>query len=148
MAKVTTEVNKIRRIVNTEVARLAFQGTLVDRIDALPKELTDSWVTRYRCCEYKERAILAERIKLTLGVTSADIPEGTRLKHIARRVEEGYQPTGPVISIIDTACDRCPIDTMIVTDACRNCVAHVCQNACPKEAIQIIQNKAYIDQGS
>jgi ferredoxin hydrogenase large subunit len=144
----TSEITKIRHIVNTETARLAFAGTLVDRIDDLPKELTDSWVTRYRCCEYKERAILAERIKLTLGITSSDIPEGTRLKHVARRVEEGYRPTGPVISIIDTACDRCPIDTMIVTDACRNCVAHICRNSCPKGAIQIIQNKAYIDQVS
>jgi uncharacterized secreted protein with C-terminal beta-propeller domain len=44
MAKMASEVNKIRHIVNTEVARLAFQGNLVDRIDSLPKELTDSWV--------------------------------------------------------------------------------------------------------
>ena len=61
-----SEVTVIKRKVLKEVATLAWQDRLGE-IDALPKRLTQEGITNYRCCEYRERAILADRIKLALG---------------------------------------------------------------------------------
>ena len=51
-----------------------------------------------RCCIYKERAIVAERIKIALGGNKAD-------------------PN--VVEVIDIACDECPEAGHVVTDLCR-----------------------------
>ena len=50
----------------------------------------------------------------------------------------------PNIAVLSKACDRCPIDKMVVTNACRNCVAHNCVNVCPRDAIKIVNKQAYI----
>ncbi len=68
------------------------------------------------------------------------------LANLAAEVDN-VKGEGNIIQVLSIACDHCPIDKFIVTDACRNCVAHSCQNVCPKNAIVIIQNKAFIDQG-
>jgi [FeFe] hydrogenase (group B1/B3) len=50
------------------------------------------------------------------------------------------------LEVIDIACDNCPIDKFFITNACRNCLSHACQQSCKREAIQIVGNQAYIDQ--
>ena len=79
-----------------------------------------------RCCVYKERAILAERVKMAIG--------GDKKNH-------------NVIQVIDIACDECPAGGYSVTDACRGCLAHRCEDVCPKNAISFDeQQKAHIDK--
>ena len=46
--------------------------------------------------------------------------------------------------MLSKACDCCPIDKIVVTNACRNCVAHNCVNVCPRDAIKIVNKQAYI----
>ena len=41
---------------------------------------------------------------------------------------------------IDIACDECPAAGYEVTDSCRGCLAHRCEEACPKEAISFDHN--------
>ena len=51
-----------------------------------------------------------------------------------------------VIEVIDIACDECPVSSYEVGSACRGCLAHRCQAACPRGAISFDQSKkAYID---
>lgn len=141
-----SDVARIKYEVFREVARLTLAGELAAKVDGLPRTFTDSGFTGYRCCVYKERAVLAERIKLTLGFSPRETEPEERLSEIvARRLSE-HRLTAPVISIIETACDHCPIDRYMVTDACRGCVAHFCVNACPKKAIRVFGGHAYIDQ--
>jgi [FeFe] hydrogenase (group B1/B3) len=79
-----------------------------------------------RCCIYKERAILEERIKLAMG---------------------GNKANPNVMEVIDIACDECPMGGYNVTDSCRGCIAHYCQGACKKNAIVYDENlKAHIDK--
>ena len=79
-----------------------------------------------RCCVYKERAILAERVKLAMG-GSADNPN--------------------VIEVIDIACDECPVGGYEVTNACRGCLAHRCEDVCRRGAISFDENHvAHIDK--
>lgn len=144
MIRITTEIDKIRRTVLTDVARLAFDGKLLREIEDLPYQLYDKGIKNYRCCEYKERAVLRERIRLALGQD----PSGDRepLVKAATRALKAEQVTEPMLKVIDLACDECPIDRILVTDACRNCVAHNCENACPKDAIHVINGKAMIEK--
>lgn len=48
--------------------------------------------------------------------------------------------------LLRPACDRCPINKFNVTDSCRNCLAHRCQEACNFGAITIVNGRAYINQ--
>lgn len=148
MPKVTSEVSRIRRRVYAEVARLAFADRLEQNVDGLPQALIDAGITNYRCCEFKEKAILTERVKLAMGIAPVDeqVNPYWRLSEVARYAMEGPYSCETIIHVLDAACDRCPIDKIVVTNACRNCVAHRCRNACPKDAIQIIQNQAFIDK--
>lgn len=146
MPKFKSEVAKIKHEVLREIANLAFAGELITKIDKLPRKLTESGITHYRCCVYKERAVLAERAKFALGYSPKEVDEEERLSEIAEKSLENGKIQQPVFDIFDVACDRCPIDRYIVSDACRGCVAHYCVNACPKKAITVVARKAYIDQ--
>ena len=149
MGVIISEVTKIKRKMMMEFAKLALQNRLLSEIDFLPKKLTKEGFTNYRCCEYKERAVLSERIKLLLGVILAEHKD-QRLSEVLRSVIENpsiYERTSAnLINVIEESCDRCPIEKIVVTDACRNCVAHHCLNSCPKKAIEFVGNRAYINK--
>lgn len=143
------EVTKIRRRVLTETARLHWNGLLEKEVDALPEMLIQSQNQRYRCCEFKEKAIYAERIKLAMGLSLTKENAKKRLSTMAKRSLKLQKP--PAIhqmEVIDIACDNCPIDKFFVTNACRNCLGHNCLQACRRNAIHIVGNQAYIDQAS
>lgn len=148
MAQIVSEVTKIRRKVLKEVASLLFNNQLVAGIESIPQKIIADGVHSYRCCQYKEKAILRERIKLALGVNPANYPEEITLREIAAEVlaHDRFKPTPPFIYIIEEACDHCSIDKIIVTNACRNCVAHSCVNTCPRDAITIVGNQAFIER--
>ena len=141
-----SEITVIKRKVLKEVATLAWEDRLGE-IDTLPKQLTKEGITNYRCCEYRERAILADRIKLALGAT-IDGEDEERLSSIAEEkiAQQETDNEQPLISVLAKACDRCPIEKMVVTNACRNCVAHNCRNVCPRDAITIVNQRAYINR--
>lgn len=145
MKRIISEVTKVKRRVLTEVARLAFAGNLIQEIDKLPHKLTEEGVRESRCCSYKERAVLSARIGQAMGADLREFNYCTRLSDAARGVLSGAVSPGPGVQVMEVACDRCPIDKYIVTDACRNCTGHFCAAACPRKAIQTIHNKAFID---
>lgn len=141
------EVTKIRRKVLTETARLHWNGNLIKEIDQLPERLTAEHEHRYRCCEFKEKAIYAERIKLAMGLSLAPEHAKKRLSTLARHsLTHSHEKNRSQVEVIDIACDGCPIDKYFITNACRNCLGHNCQQACRRGAINIVGNQAYIDQ--
>lgn len=147
MSNALSEVTKIKRQLYTGLARLAWQDELIPGIEDLPDQILAGNQISYRCCEHKERAILRERIRLALGLGAEDVNKHDTLTQMAESALLGLLPRSTnAVETITVACDRCPIDRYVVTDACRNCVAHYCQNACPKDAITIVQNRAYIDR--
>ncbi len=144
MLNITTDLAKIKRQIYTLLAKYAYEGRLAEKIEGLPGHLANENTPRFRCCEYKEQAILAEWIKLALGFNPGKFKNMSLSEMVKQidRLEEDKQ----VIHVLSKACDRCPMDIFLVTEACRNCIAHVCVNSCPKNAITIIQNRAFIDQ--
>lgn len=69
-----------------------------------------------RCCIYKDRAVVADRMRLAIG---------------------GSRKNRNVVQVIDIACDECPEAGYVVTDLCRGCLAHGCVESCKLKAITI-----------
>ena len=137
-----TEVVKLRRKVLTEVAKLTFNDQLKEEVESILTSVVTEDGPRYRCCVHKERAVLRGRIDLALSR-----PMNESIAEAAENAVAGDVAADmPIINVIDEACDQCPIDKFIVTDACRNCIAHHCIASCPKKAITVYQNRAYIDK--
>lgn len=124
MRKFDTKVQYLKYKVLREVAREAWNGTLLEHIVDIPKTIVPGKTSTMRCCVYKERAILAERVQLAMGGDD-----------------------GNIIEVIDTACDECPAAGYTVTDMCRGCLAHRCDDVCKKNAITFDHNHvAHIDK--
>lgn len=117
-------VQFIKYKVLKEVARGINEGNLEQILPLIPERIIKGPKAETRCCIYKERAIINERVKLALG---------------------GNQVNDNVIEVIDMACDDCPVNKYIITNACRGCLAHKCQTACKFDAIQIVNHQAIMD---
>ncbi len=78
------------------------------------------------CCIYKDRAIIAERMRIGLGE---------------------YHGSKDTVQVVTIACDECPKSGHMITDLCRGCVAHNCKEACPRNAVAIDERGyAHIDK--
>ena len=126
MRKFDTKVQHLKYKVLREVARQAWAGTLLENVLDIPTTIVPTTTPSMRCCVYKERAILAERVKLAMGIGL----------------------NGPnIIQVIDIACDECPAAGYEVTDSCRGCLAHRCEDVCKRGAISFDNNHvAHIDK--
>lgn len=126
MRKFDTKVQHLKYKVLREVARLSWEGTLLENVIDIPKTIISGTVATHRCCVYKERAIVGERVKLAMG---------------------GDKNNSNTIEVIEIACDECPVGGYSVTDACRGCLAHRCEDVCKRGAISFDNNHvAHIDK--
>ncbi len=124
--KFDTRVQHLKYKILREVAREAWNDKLLENINDIPKRIVSSKEATMRCCVYKERAIVMERIKIAMG---------------------GDKTNPNVIETIEIACDECPVSGYNVTETCRGCIAHRCADVCPKGAITFDEHqKAHIDK--
>ncbi|HEX3021323.1 MAG TPA: 4Fe-4S dicluster domain-containing protein [Lachnospiraceae bacterium] len=147
MRGIYTSVIDIRRKVFTEVARLAYEGGDYSRIEQLPYKIIPGETASYRESIFLERAIVGERLRLSIGLPlrtvteHAPVSEGIDESAIS---EKYYDP--PLVNIIKFACHACPDNKYIVSDCCQGCLAHPCVEVCPKGAVSIQNGKSHIDQ--
>ena len=126
MRKFDTKVQHLKYKVLREVAKLAWNDTLLDNLLDIPTTIVPGNTPTMRCWVYKERAILTERMKIAMGGDS-DNPN--------------------VIEVIEIACDECPMGGYEVTNACRGCLAHRCEDVCRFGALSFDENHvAHIDK--
>ena len=135
------EITKIRRKVLTEIAQMTFEGRLHTDVETILRTVVTEEGPRYRCCVHKERAVLQDRIKSALSQ-----PMDVTMTEAAVAALDGVISDSPIIQVLPVACDQCPLDRFIVTDACRNCLAHSCIASCPKKAISVVANRSFIDK--
>lgn len=148
MRGIETQVRKTRRRIFKEVAALAYQSdNLIDDMEALPYKIVNYDESIYRESIYRERAIIRERLRLAMGMSLR--PENQPV-HVTQGLEESnidekyYEP--PLMQVIPSACNSCPVNRYEVTNQCMGCVAHPCNEVCPRDAIRMINGKSVIDQ--
>lgn len=126
MRKFDTKVQYLKYKVLREVSSQAWNDTLLENLFDIPEIIVPGKTSTMRCCVYKERAILSQRVKMAMG---------------------GNKDNPNVIEVIDIACDECPAAGYEVTDSCRGCLAHRCEDVCKRGAISFDHNHvAHIDK--
>lgn len=126
MRKFDTKVQHLKYKVLREVACQAWDDTLLENLLDIPKKIVPGKTPTMRCCVYKERAILSERVRIAMG---------------------GDKENPNIIEVIDIACDECPMGGYEVTNSCRGCLAHRCEDVCKRGAISFDHNHvAHIDK--
>lgn len=147
MRGIYTSVNQIRRKVFTEVARLAYEGGDYKRIEDIPFKIIPGEIASYRDSVFLERAIVGERLRLTMGLPFRKANEHAP---VADGIEECIKPEKyyepPLINVIKFACHSCPDNEVRVSDLCQGCLAHPCREVCPKDAIEVVNGKSVINQ--
>jgi len=103
--------------VMVQLAKDAYseKGVKEEEIQSWARTLVTLGGPRYRCCVYKEREVLRQRVRLAMGKMADDAAE--------------YNPR-QIVQVIDAACDGCTIKKIRVTDNCRKCMAKSCMAAC------------------
>ena len=125
--KFDTSVQELKYKVLKEIAKGLFNDTLLEEYNEIPQRISPGPKSTMRCCIYKERAIVLERMKLALG---------------------GNKNIDNIVEVIRIACDECPLGGYEVTNRCRGCIAHRCQKECHRDAIRFdeVTRTAVIDK--
>mgnify|MGYP000239386997 CR=1 FL=1 len=151
MRGIYTPVTDIRRKVFTEVARMAYEVNELSDYEKLMRELPFKIIPgeekSLRSSIFLERAIISERVRLAMGMSlrplDESVPASEGLEHSVI-ADKYYEP--PLINVIKFACNACPEKIIKVTAMCQGCLAHPCQEVCPKHAISFRNGKSHIDQ--
>lgn len=120
MAKFETRVQELKYNVLKEVIKALDNNSNPSEFLNISKKIIPGPKASFRCCIYKERAIVEERVQVILN---SSINEDCN-----------------VIKVLPVACDECPLGGYTVGDACRGCIAHRCYQACPKKCISFNEN--------
>ena len=118
---------KIKHELLYHVAKMVFEGNYEEQKENLPYIMIPGPQAQFRCCIYKEREVIRQRVNLAEGKNP--VPSDSK----------------NVIQVIPAACEGCPITRFVVTDNCQKCMGKVCQKSCNFGAITIGKNRAYID---
>lgn len=148
MRGIYTPVTKIRRQVFKKVAELAYNyDGDISKVDELPYNIIKGEVASYRESVFKERAIVAERIRLACGLSVRSADEHAPLsRDFSKAISTERVFETPLVNVIPFACNACDETAYIVTDNCRNCLAHPCTSLCPVKAVSIVNGRSHIDK--
>ena len=113
------------------VAKLAWNGELDEKRDDIPYEMVPGPIPTERCCIYKEREVIRQRVKLAEGIPATGIVYGNHNNNI--------------MQVIFAACADCPISTFTVTENCQNCIGKPCLDACKFGAMQPGRYHSFIE---
>ncbi len=122
------KLGNIKHEVLVQVAKAAFAGKLEEVRDQIPFDMIRGPQANFRCCIYKEREIIRQRVRLAEGKAPNENLEDKN-----------------IIQVINSACEGCPITRFTVTDNCQKCISKKCQQACKFGAISMTKDRAYID---
>lgn len=128
MLEESVNIATIKHEVLRKVAKIAFAGKLDEKQDAIPYDLIPGPSANFRCCIYKEREIIRQRVRLARGLSPSANKDNKN-----------------IVQVINSACEGCPITRFVVTDNCQKCMSKKCQGACHFGAINMLRDRAYID---
>ena len=151
MRGIHTTVTDLRRQVFTEVARMSYEGNELSDYEKMVRDLPFKIIPgeqgHLRSSIFLERAIISERIRVAMGLPLRPLDEqvsATQGMDHSVIADKYYDP--PLINVIKFACNSCPEKLVKVSSVCQGCLAHPCQEVCPKNAISFQNGRSFIDQ--
>ena len=117
----------VKHPVLLKVAELAFKGELDEKVDQIPDEIIPGPKAQFRCCIYREREIIRERVRLAKG-----LEPGTG------------NPCKNTVQVIPAACEGCPITRFVVTDNCQKCMMKEWKSMKLKKLLKMLRKQVLI----
>ena len=109
MLELNNQYTLMKRKIDTEVLKNFFNDTLVENADRLPLEIIPKHRTPFRCCIYKERAMVRYRIMAIGGIDiEREDDEEKPLAEYMQEVLDKDKPPLPLLTTISTGCSGCP----------------------------------------
>lgn len=122
------------------------EGEFAENVRLIPYDMRPKGCeVPYRCCVYKERAVLKDRTIAGLGISIENDDEKTLLSTYANQALEREKPDENVLTVLEAACKGCVPSRVFVTNLCQGCVARPCLTSCKFGAISIVDGKSVID---
>lgn len=136
-----------KRWIIQKIAESFWSGDFRQGIKKMPFErIPVGAAAKYRCCVYKERAIIRNRVLAGLGFSVEEDDEMTSLLEYADAAMERTAIQGPALTIIDIACKGCANTRYYVTELCQGCLARPCETVCPFGAVTVTDGASHIDK--
>lgn len=137
---------RIKKEILIRLVESFFSDDFIGRTRLIPYDMRPKGSeVPYRCCIYKERAILKDRTIAGLGFSVEGDDERKSLSEYAQKALDRTAPEENPLTVIEVACKGCVPSQIYVTDLCQGCVARPCQSACKFGAISMQNGRSHID---
>ncbi|MBR0519506.1 4Fe-4S binding protein, partial [bacterium] len=147
MSDMSNDTVRLKKEILVRIVKAFLSDSFEDNARLIPFDMRPKGCeVPYRCCIYKERAALRNRVMAGLGTTLEDDDERHTLAEFVRRAVNRKRPDKDVLTVLESACQGCLPNAVFVTELCQGCVARPCVNTCRFNAIKFINGKSVIDQ--
>lgn len=144
--KSNNQTKELKKEVLARIIKAYLKENFEENIRLIPYDMRPKGCkVPYRCCVYKERAIIKDRVIAGLGISIEEDDEKTLLSDYAKQALKREKPDENVLTVIEAACKGCVPNRVFVTNLCQGCVARPCVNSCKFGAITIVGGKSQID---
>ena len=146
MDNLENQTKSLKREILVKVIESFFKEDFEENVRLIPYDMRPKGCdVPFRCCVYKERAIIKDRTIAGLGISIENDDEKTLLSHYARQALERETPDENVLTVLEAACKGCVPSRVFVTNLCQGCVARACINKCCFGAISLVKGKSVIN---
>jgi [FeFe] hydrogenase (group B1/B3) len=140
------QTTPLKREILVRVIKAFLKENFEENVRLIPYEMRPKGCeVPFRCCIYKERAIIKDRTIAGLGISIEDNDESILLSTYAKQALLREKPDENTLTVLEAACKGCVPSRVFVTNLCQGCVARPCVNACSFGAISIVNGKSVID---
>lgn len=137
---------QVRQDIQERIVRLIFNENLLEEIDKIPMVMRPRGSQSFRCCVYRDRALIKQKIMAMLGFeVKCEEDELTELSDFVLQSFVKASDDREILHVVEDACHGCQQNNYVVTNMCRGCEARPCEVNCPKDAVDFVGGKAFIN---
>ncbi len=137
----------IKKEILIRIIKAYISGDFEEQTRLIPYDMRPKGMeVPYRCCVYKERAIIKDRVIAGLGFPIEEDDETISLAKYAKRALERNKISDKNLTVLQAACKGCATNRIYVTDLCQGCVARPCEKSCKFGAISVVNGRSVIDE--
>ncbi len=138
---------QLKREVLIRLIKAFYSDDFGENCNKIPFEMYPKGANaNYRCCVYKERAVIRARTIAGLGASLENDDEYRPIAEYAAESLKDHEPPSVPLTVIENACQGCAPTRVLVTELCQGCVARPCMSTCHFGAITRVGGRALIDQ--